>query len=175
LNKRFNWIKWTRKVHYWGAFVVFLPVFIIISTGILLQLKKDIDWIQPPTANGEFENDPTISFDDILATAIKVKEPNIQSWDDVDRLDVRLGKGIVKVRSNNRWELQIDSHSGELLQVAYRRSDLIEQLHDGSWFHDKIKLWIFLPTGIILFILWCTGLYMVILPYIIKWKREKKS
>ena len=175
MNKRFNWNKWIRKVHYWGAFVVFLPVFIIISTGILLQLKKDIDWIQPPTANGEFENDPTISFDDILATAIKVKEPNIQSWDDVDRLDVRLGKGIVKVRSNNRWELQIDSHSGELLQVAYRRSDLIEQLHDGSWFHDKIKLWIFLPTGIILFILWCTGLYMVILPYIIKWKREKKS
>jgi len=174
LNKIFNWNKWTRKVHYWGAFVVFLPVFIIISTGILLQLKKDIDWIQPPTANGEFENDPTISFDDILATAIKVKEPNIQSWDDVDRLDVRLGKGIVKVRSKNRWELQIDSHSGELLQVAYRRSDLIEQLHDGSWFHDKIKLWIFLPTGIILFILWCTGLYMVILPYIIKWKREKK-
>ena len=175
MNKIFNWNKWTRKVHYWGAFVVFLPVFIIISTGILLQLKKDIDWIQPPTANGEFENDPTISFDDILATAIKVKGPNIQSWDDVDRLDVRLGKGIVKVRSNNRWELQIDSHSGELLQVAYRRSDLIEQLHDGSWFHDKIKLWIFLPTGIILFILWCTGLYMVILPYIIKWKREKKS
>ena len=175
MNKRFNWNKWIRKVHYWGAFVVFLPVFIIISTGILLQLKKDIDWIQPPTANGEFENDPTISFDDILATAIKVKEPNIQSWDDIDRLDVRLGKGIVKVRSNNRWELQIDSHSGELLQVAYRRSDLIEQLHDGSWFHDKIKLWIFLPTGIILFILWCTGLYMVILPYIIKWKREKKS
>ena len=175
MNKRFNWNKWTRQVHYWGAFVVFLPVFIIISTGILLQLKKDIDWIQPPTANGKFENDPTISFDDILATAIKVKEPNIQSWDDIDRLDVRLGKGIVKVRSNNRWELQIDSHSGELLQVAYRRSDLIEQLHDGSWFHDKIKLWIFLPTGIILFILWCTGLYMVILPYIIKWKREKKS
>ena len=175
MNKRFTWNKWTRKVHYWGAFLVFLPVFIIISTGILLQLKKDIDWIQPPTANGEFENDPTISFDDILATAIKVKEPNIQSWDDIDRLDVRLGKGIVKVRSNNRWELQIDSHSGELLQVAYRRSDLIEQLHDGSWFHDKIKLWIFLPTGIILFILWCTGLYMVILPYIINWKREKKS
>ena len=175
MNKRFNWNKWTRQVHYWGAFVVFLPVFIIISTGILLQLKKDIDWIQPPTANGKFENDPTISFDDILATAIKVKEPNIQSWDDIDRLDVRLGKGIVKVRSNNRWELQIDSHSGELLQVAYRRSDLIEQLHDGSWFHDKIKLWIFLPTGIILFILWCTGLYMVIMPYIIKWKREKKS
>ena len=174
MNKIFNWNKWIRKVHYWGAFVVFLPVFIIISTGILLQLKKDIDWIQPPTANGEFENDPTISFDEILATAIKVKGPNIQSWDDVDRLDVRLGKGIVKVRSNNRWELQIDSHSGELLQVAYRRSDLIEQLHDGSWFHDKIKLWIFLPTGIILFILWCTGLYMVILPYIIKWKREKK-
>jgi hypothetical protein len=29
-----------RKVHYWGAIIIALPVLIIISTGLLLQMKK---------------------------------------------------------------------------------------------------------------------------------------
>ena len=87
---------------------------------------------------------------------------------------MRIQKGIVKVRSQNNWEVQIDTQTGEVLQTAYRRSDIIESIHDGSWFHDKVKLWIFLPTGIVLFILWITGVYMLILSYIVKWKRKLK-
>ena len=174
MKKEFNWNKWTRKTHYWGAFVIILPISIVITTGILLQLKKEINWIQPPTSNGEHVNAPTISFDNILASVKTADEANITSWDDVDRLDVRSDKGIVKVRGKNRWEVQVDTQTGDVLQVAYRRSDLIESLHDGSWFHDKVKLWLFLPSGIILFVLWITGLYMFILPYTVKWKRKKK-
>ena len=172
--KKFNWNKWTRKTHYWGSFIVLLPVSIIIVTGIFLQLKKDVVWIQPGTTTGQISNDPSISFEQILDIAKTIKEAEISSWEDIDRLDVRIGKGIVKVRSNNRWEIQIDTHSGEVTQVAYRRSDLIEQIHDGSWFHDKVKLWIFLPSGIILFVLWITGFYMVLSPYIVKWRKKLK-
>ena len=172
--KKFNWNKWTRKTHYWGSFIVLLPVLIIIVTGIFLQLKKDVVWIQPRTTTGQISNDPSISFEQILDIAKTIKEAEISSWEDIDRLDVRIGKGIVKVRSNNRWEIQIDTHSGEVTQVAYRRSDLIEQIHDGSWFHDKVKLWIFLPSGIILFVLWITGFYMGLLPYIVKWRKKLK-
>ena len=172
--KKFNWNKWTRKTHYWGSFIILLPVSIIIVTGIFLQLKKDVVWIQPGTTTGQISNDPSISFEQILDIAKTIKEAEISSWEDIDRLDVRIGKGIVKVRSNNRWEIQIDTHSGEVTQVAYRRSDLIEQIHDGSWFHDKVKLWIFLPSGIILFVLWITGFYMVLLPYIVKWEKKLK-
>ena len=174
MKKEFNWNKWTRKTHYWGAFVIILPISIVITTGILLQLKKEINWIQPSTSNGEHVNAPTISFDNILASVKTADEANITSWDDVDRLDVRIDKGIVKVRGKNRWEVQVDTQTGDVLQVAYRRSDLIESLHDGSWFHDKVKLWLFLPSGIILFVLWITGLYMFILPYTVKWKRKTK-
>ena len=174
MKKEFNWNKWTRKTHYWGAFVIILPISIVITTGILLQLKKEINWIQPPTSNREHNNAPTISFDNILASVKTADEANITSWDDVDRLDVRIDKGIVKVRGKNRWEVQVDTETGDVLQVAYRRSDLIESLHDGSWFHDKVKIWLFLPSGIILFVLWITGLYMFILPYTIKWKRKKQ-
>ena len=103
-----------------------------------------------------------------------VDQAKISSWNDIDRLDVRPDKGVVKVRANNKWEIQIDTFTGQVMQVAYRRSDFIEQLHDGSWFHDKIKLWIFLPSGIILFGLWITGVYMLIVPYYIKWKRRRR-
>ena len=175
MGKSFNWNKWSRKTHYWGAFIVLLPVLIISITGIFLQLKKDIDWIQPPTISGESANNPSISFEEILEASKTVEEANIRSWNDIDRLDVRIDKGIVKVRSKNRWEVQVDTNSGEVVQVAYRRSDIIEELHDGSWFHENIKLLIFLPSGIILFILWITGFYMVLLPYLSKWKKKKIS
>jgi uncharacterized iron-regulated membrane protein len=155
--------KWSRKVHRWGAVVIALPILVVICTGLLLQLKKESAWIQPPTARGG-GGDPSISFDAILAAAASAPEAGITSWEDVDRLDVRVGKGIVKVRAKNRWEVQVDTATGEVLSVAFRRSDLFESIHDGSWFHDKAKLWIFLPAGVILLGLWCTGLYLWILP-----------
>ena len=174
MKYRFHWNKWTRKTHYWGAFVIFIPIIIIIGTGILLQVKKEINWIQPPTAIGKIKNNPSISFDEILTIAKTVPDAGIHSWEDIDRLDVRIQAGVVKIRSKNNWEIQIDTQSGTILQQAYRRSDIIESIHDGSWFHDKVKLWIFLPAGIVLFILWISGVYMLILPYTVKWKRSRK-
>ncbi len=174
LKYKFHWNKWTRKTHYWGAFVIFIPIIIIIGTGILLQVKKEINWIQPTTTIGKIKNNPSISFDEILTIAKTVPDAEIHSWEDIDRLDVRIQAGMVKVRSKNNWEIQIDTQSGTILQQAYRRSDIIESIHDGSWFHDKVKLWIFLPTGIVLLILWISGVYMLILPYTVKWKRNRK-
>jgi len=138
----------------------------------MLQLKKDIVWIQPSTQVGSKSNLPTLSFDQILETAKKSTKAQINSWSDIDRLDVRIEKGIVKVRARNRWEVQIDTYSGKILNEAFRRSDLIENIHDGSWFNDSVKKWIFLPSGIILLILWLTGVYLVLLPYFKKWQRR---
>ena len=36
-----------RKVHYWAAAVIALPLIVIASTGSLLQLKKHWAWVQP--------------------------------------------------------------------------------------------------------------------------------
>lgn len=105
---------------------------------------------------------PTIQFDHILLASQGVEAASIRSWGDIDRLDVRPKKGIIKVQAKNRWEIQLDHQTGDVLQVAYRRSDLIESLHDGKFFSDAVSLWIFLPSGIILLILWITGIYMFI-------------
>lgn len=163
-----------RKLHRWGSILTALPLLVVIMTGIILQLKKDWSWVQPPTAKSA---DPALelSFDEILAAASGVPEVEISSWDDVDRLDVRPDKGVVKVRANNRWEVQIDTKSGEVLHLAFRRSDLIESLHDGSWFSDGAKLWIFLPTAVILLGLWITGMYLWLLPHLVKRKKKKAA
>jgi uncharacterized iron-regulated membrane protein len=164
--------KWNRKLHRWGAILAALPFIIIIVTGVLLQFKKQSDWIQPPTQTGT-SGELTVNFDRILEIARTVPEADIATWDDVDRLDVRPGKGVVKVRCKNRREIQIDTGTGEILQVSVRRSDLIESVHDGSFFHDGAKLWIFFPAALVLTGLWGTGLYLFIRPYIAKRNRSQ--
>lgn len=168
-----NWKKFNRKTHYWGAIICALPILIVIITGVILLLKKDIDWVQPPSAHGQGDI-PEISFEQILNLSKSIEQANIQSWSDIDRLDVRPGKGIIKIRAKNQWEIQIDHQTMEVLHVAYRRSDFIESIHDGSFFHDNAKLWIFLPSAIILFILWVTGLYLFLTTHFAKQKNKRR-
>lgn len=166
--------KLNRKVHSWGAIISSIPILIVIVTGIILLLKKDVDWIQPSTERGS-GGAPTLAFNAVLAAAKTVPEAEISSWDDIDRLDVRPGKAVIKIRSNNRWEIQIDHQTGEILKTAYRRSDLIESLHDGSWFHDLAKLWVWLPCAVILLVLWLTGIYLFFQPILARRKRKRST
>jgi hypothetical protein len=97
----------------------------------------------------------------------------VQSWKDITRIDIRPAKGVMKVLAKNNWEVQLDSATGQVLQVAYRRSDLIESFHDGSWFGDWAKLGVFLPAALILLVLWITGLVLFFQPYWVKWNRTR--
>ena len=97
---------------------------------------------------------------------VKIKE-TIEPYPLFDLFDYKIsgdvnadGKGVIKVRAKNRWEAQLDQSNGDVLQVAYRRSDIIESIHDGSFFHDRAKLGLFLPASIVLFVLSLTGIYM---------------
>ena len=166
--------QFNRALHRWGSIVIAAPVLLVIVTGILLQVKKQVSWVQPPTTRGSTK-ELNLTFDQILGKAATVPEAEIESWSDIDRLDVRPSKGMLKVRAKNRWEIQLDTKTGEILQVAYRRSDLIESLHDGSFFHDQAKLWVFLPAGIVLFVLWLTGIHLFILPHQMKWRRRRRE
>ncbi len=166
--------KLTRVSHRWGSIIALLPLMIIIASGIILQLKKVSPYIQPPTQHGA-GTAPAIGFERILEVARTVPEAEVQSWEDVDRLDVRPGEGVVKVRCKNRYEVQIDTETAEILQVAVRRSDLIESIHDGSYFNDHFKLWVFLPAGIVLAMLVITGIYLFLLPYLVRRKRVGRA
>jgi uncharacterized iron-regulated membrane protein len=165
-----NWRIWTRKLHRWGAILCALPFLLVIVTGILLQVKKEWAWIQPPTQRGQGAT-PAVSMDTLLAATRSRPETEVQGWDDIERIDIQPNRGIAKVQARNRWEVQVDLQTGEVLHVAFRRSDLIETLHDGSWFHDRARLFLFLPSAVVVLGLWLTGIYLFFLP---GWVRRRK-
>ena len=164
MSNTFN--RYTRKAHRWGALIAGVPLAIVIASGILLQLKKQVAWIQPPTKKGvALEVAPQQTWSQILAAMHNVPEAEVQHWSDIERIDVQIGKGMAKVLCKNRWEVQLDLQSGGMLSSQYRRSDFIESLHDGTFFGEWAKLGIFLPNGIILAGLWLTGVYLWYLPF----------
>lgn len=169
-----NWRVWNRKSHRWAAVLVALPLLLVIGTGILLQLKKEWAWVQPPTQRGQ-GNTPTVSLEAILDAARSRPEAGVGGWQDVDRLDVQPARGVAKVMARSRWEVQVDLQTGAVLQVAYRRSDVIESLHDGSWFHELAKLWVFLPAAVVTLGLWVTGVYLFVLPHAVRWSRDRAN
>ncbi|KZN44078.1 hypothetical protein N475_08190 [Pseudoalteromonas luteoviolacea DSM 6061] len=161
-----------RSIHKWAGIIVALPLLVILVTGILLLVKKEFDFIQPPSAKGK-TSQPTITFEHILAAAQSVEMAQISSWDDINRLDVRPAKGITKVRSHNSIEIQIDSHTGQVLQVAKRNYEFIESLHDGTFFEKNANLWLMLPVSLILLFMVFTGFVMFYQPFRTK-KRNKQ-
>lgn len=165
--------KINRWLHHWGSVVIALPFAIVLVTGVLLLLKKDLDWVQPPTVRGG-QPGVSLTFDEVLTIARTVPEAGIQGWMDIDRLDVRPGKGMLKVRAENRWEIQIDANSGAILQVAYRRSDFIESIHEGSVFGEFVKYRVFLPTALIVIGLWVTGMVLFFHPYVAKARNKRR-
>lgn len=169
-----NWRAALRKGHRWGAVAVAVPFLLVLVTGVFLQLKKEWAWVQPPTARGG-KGPPAVSMDAILAAAKSRPEAGIGGWDDVERLDVQPGRGVAKVQARSRWEVQVDLATGEVLQSAYRRSDLIESLHDGSWFHDSFKVYVFLPVAVVVLGLWGTGMYLFVLPIAVRRARRRAA
>jgi len=163
-----------RKVHNWGSIIVAVPLLLIIGSGMLLLLKKDISWIQPPTIKGQGKI-PVIGFEQLFVVVSKVKEAEITSWGDVKRIDIQPDKGLAKVTAANNYEIQVDTETGKIMQVAYRRSDLIESLHDGTFFHDNAKYFVSLPSAITLFVLLVTGIILFFQPYYMKYKRKQKK
>lgn len=162
-----------RQVHYWLSLAVLVPAGIIFLAGIVLMLKKDVDWIQPPTMRGAVEAQvPAVSYETMMASAAAHPEAGITQWSDIDRIDMRVDRGIAKLRGKSGWEVQVDTRTGEVLHVAERRSDWIETIHDGSFFADWVKYYLFLPSGVLLVVMWATGVYLFLLPRMAKRRKR---
>ncbi|NQY93445.1 MAG: PepSY domain-containing protein [Campylobacteraceae bacterium] len=174
-----NWRKLHTNMHYWGASLIIIPFIIILCSGILLQVKNEFNWIQPKTEKIEKSNSNKLSLTlkQILQSAMSIQETKISSWKDIKDININPSKGITKLRTKDKWEIQIHNATGEILSVNYRRSDIIKSIHDGSFFSDIIKLWVFLPTAFILLVMSLTGTYMFfkILPQKNAKRKRKKE
>jgi len=48
--------------------------------------------------------------------------------------------------------------TGEILKTTFRRSDIIEQSHDASYWQDSATLWLTLSTGVVVVLIYFTGI-----------------
>ena len=165
-------LKKYRKIH--RTLSVFLGIlFIIVSiTGLLLGWKKNSNGIiLPKSAKGISTNlKEWLPFNTLQTIAIKALKDSIDQNIDIDiqRIDARPEKGIVKfVFKNNYWGIQLDGATGDVLAVTKRRSDLIENIHDGSFLDmifktncEILKLIYTTIIGLTLFIFTVTGFLM---------------
>lgn len=131
-----------RSIHQWIGIFIFSFMIISSVTGILLGWKKNVDLLQPPTQKGgSVQVRDWVSFEQVVAVADRAIDSVLHEKADIERLDARPDKGIIKViYLNGFWEVQVDGKTGKVLSVAQRHSDWIEHIHDGSILGDSFKL-----------------------------------
>jgi len=155
-------IRGYRKVHKWIGLV--LATFLVLSvlTGILLGWKKNIELLQPSTQSGvDNEVSSYRPVEELADKALLAVDSLGLTDDNLDRIEYRPTKGIAKVIfDTGSWEVQVDATNLEVLSVAKRHSDWIEQIHDGSIVSDLFKLISMNILGIGLTFLTLTGLWL---------------
>ena len=111
--------------------------------------------------------DDFITNQQLFDTVFSQNHEDFQSLDDIDRVDFRPGKRVFKVRSRKNYaEIQIDAVNGSVLSVGQRNSDLIESLHDGSFFGEYVYRFMMPVVAVTTIYLTLTGLYLWIVPAI---------
>ena len=126
-------IRLFRKVHRTTGALLFIFFFLISVTGFLLGIKKHSGGvILPDTKIGSSTQlSKFLPLDSLQKNASKYMSDYLKETIaiEIDRIDVRPEKGIVKFTfKSNFYELQLDGASGELLQIDFRRSDVIEKI-----------------------------------------------
>lgn len=175
INKRqqqASTIRLFRKIHRFTGATLFIFFFIVAVTGTLLGWKKHSNGVLlAETQTGSTDDlNKWMHLDTLHQMAITYAHQHIDSElpTDLDRIDVRNEKGIVKfVFAEGFWGIQVDGATGKLLSIERRRSDFIEKVHDGSILDEvfntsngQIKLIYTSIMGLALLIFTITGFWL---------------
>ena len=124
--------------HLWLGIITTALVIIISITGILLNHKRGLG-LMP-----DVPNEAAGTLDDALSIAELARRADASVGADVavrgvDRMDVRPGDGIIKVRYDDAavTEATVDMVTGEVLHVGERNDVFLEKLHSGEIFGDR--------------------------------------
>ena len=168
--------RYFRKTHKWVGILLSLVFLNSAMTGILLLEKKNFAWIQPPTLTGaEGKVEDFISSRKLVEIVLSRGGTNFRSIEDIDRIDFRLDQRVFKVQSKHNYaEIQVDAVTGEILSVNWRPSDLLEDMHDGSYYADWLQATLMPIAGGGLALLSVSGLYLWLAAWLRKRRQKRK-
>ncbi|MEH6779554.1 PepSY domain-containing protein [Maribacter arcticus] len=161
-----------RKIHRITGATLFIFFFFIAITGLLLGWKKHSGGIILSKSYKGISTDlkdwlPIDSLN-ILANNYLLETISPELSTDIDRIDIRKDKGMVKfIYTEHLWGLQLDGATGKLLHADRRYSDLIENIHDGSILDkylgtsdNQVKVFYTTVMGVALLIFTITGFWL---------------
>ncbi|MFQ3588515.1 MAG: PepSY-associated TM helix domain-containing protein [Fimbriimonadaceae bacterium] len=169
-----------RTWHRWIGLACSIALLLISATGFLLAIKARVDWIRPAERTGTLSDAPStvVGVEAAMAAAFAQGIPELASPADVDRVDYRPKRNVYKVVSRRGYhEVQVDGANGEVLQVARRNDQFIEDLHDLSFFGEPLHRWVLPVVGAGLFALSLSGVVIYSVPVVrrMRFRRSGRS
>jgi uncharacterized iron-regulated membrane protein len=165
-----------RQTHKWIGIVLSLFLALLAVTGFFLATKKKFSWMQPPPAEAiKVANAAEIiSVEQAVKAAYGTGHKELQSLEDIDRVDYRPGDNIFKVISNDGYiEVQVDGKTGKVLSDSFRNDQLMEDIHDLSFFADLAHTWLLPTVAVGLATLAVTGITLFMTPVYRRWQFKK--
>lgn len=159
-----RWARWMFYSHLWLGIVTTGIVLVICVTGVLLNHKRPLGLMPdvPNESPGALARALPIAE---LAARAERAVPAAVAAAGIDRMDLRPGDGLVKVRFDDRevHEVTVDVVTGRVLDVGLRNDVFLEKLHSGEIFGSG---WVLLSdvAAVALAILVISGYWLWLYP-----------
>ncbi len=168
----------TRSLHRWIGFLASLFLALISVTGFFLAMKDRFAFMRPPVQEAvKLESaEQILPVARILEVAFGAGHPELSEIKEVDRVDYRPGDNVFKVVSKDGYrEIQVDGTTGTIVSDAFRNDQLMEDIHDMSFFADAAHGYLLPIVAVGLLLLSLSGIFIFFTPIYRRWKfRHKK-
>jgi uncharacterized iron-regulated membrane protein len=144
-----------RNIHRKISLYLVIPIGVILLSGIILQLRNQIEWIQPALIQGEAGTESLLGPNEIIQQ-LKISKT------DVDQIIYKPAKNNVSLRLKSGEEIQLDPESGKVLKRAIRRTNLLIDIHQGSIIGPLGQYGVYILSGLGLLMLYLSGIYLLV-------------
>lgn len=144
-----------RALHRKLSLYTFIPLGIILVSGIILQLRNQFEWIQPTLVETKADKSPLIA-PDVLIQKLNLNEKEIE------QIIYKPSKNNASLRLKSGEEIQLNAQTGEVLKRAMRRTNLLIDIHQGSILGPIGQYGIYLLTALGMIILYITGVNLLL-------------
>lgn len=168
--------RFSRSLHKWVGIISCLFMILVASTGLLLAWKKKADWLQPPAQKGSKLESPdqVAPLSSIAEAVFATGIPELQTIKDVDRFELHTSKGIFKVTSKKGYhEIQVDASTAKVLSRAKRNDQMVENIHDLTFFHESLRETLLPAVALSLIVLGVTGVVLFSTPILRRWQYKR--
>jgi uncharacterized iron-regulated membrane protein len=156
-----------RQSHKLAGIIFSLCFLLLAVTGLLLAMKDSLGFVRPPEAKAEkiLSMSDVVSVERVVEAAVAVGLPELKSFKDIDRIDYRPNKNLFKVLSKEGYhEVQVDGKSGMVIGTAKRNDQLIEDIHDLTFFSDLLRKYGLPVVALGLAGMSITGIWIYVVP-----------